>query len=33
MPKSIAGIAPIVAAPFTETGALDEDSFQARRSR
>src|SRR3989337_1883400 len=29
MPKSIAGIAPIVAAPFTETGALDEDSFQA----
>ena len=29
MPKSIAGIAPIVAAPFTETSALDEDSFQA----
>ncbi len=29
MPKAIAGIVPIVAAPFTEAGALDEDSFQS----
>lgn len=29
MPKSIAGIVPIIAAPFTTTGALDEDSFQS----
>lgn len=29
MPKLLAGIVPIVAAPFTATGALDEDSFQA----
>jgi 4-hydroxy-tetrahydrodipicolinate synthase len=29
MPKSIHGIIPIVATPFTATGALDEDSFQA----
>lgn len=26
--KQIAGIVPIVAAPFTETGDLDEDSLQ-----
>lgn len=29
MSKQIAGIIPIVAAPFTSAGALDEDSFQA----
>lgn len=29
MPKEISGIVPIVAAPFTPAGALDEDSFQA----
>ena len=29
MPKSIAGIVPIVAATFTDGGALDEDSFQS----
>jgi len=29
MPKLIAGIIPIVAAVFTETGLLDEDGFQA----
>lgn len=29
MPKSIAGIVPIVAATFADDGALDEDSFQA----
>jgi 4-hydroxy-tetrahydrodipicolinate synthase len=29
MPKSIAGIVPILAAPFTEAGALDEASFQS----
>ncbi|HNP70291.1 MAG TPA: dihydrodipicolinate synthase family protein [Kouleothrix sp.] len=29
MPKQIHGIVPIVAAPFSETGALDEDSFVA----
>lgn len=29
MAKSIGGIVPIVAAPFTAAGALDEDSFQA----
>jgi len=29
MPKTISGIIPIVAAPFTETSALDEDSFQS----
>lgn len=28
MSKTIAGIVPIVAAPFTESGALDEDSLQ-----
>jgi len=28
MPKPIAGIVPIIAATFTETGALDADSFQ-----
>jgi len=28
MPKTIAGIVPIVAAPFTDRGALDEDSLQ-----
>lgn len=28
MPKEIAGIVPIVAAPFTPAGALDEDSLQ-----
>jgi 4-hydroxy-tetrahydrodipicolinate synthase len=29
MPKSIEGIVPILATPFTDTGALDEDSFQS----
>ncbi|MGH2521109.1 MAG: dihydrodipicolinate synthase family protein [Anaerolineales bacterium] len=29
MPKSIEGIAPILAAPFTDSGTLDEDSFQS----
>ncbi|MGQ0600920.1 MAG: dihydrodipicolinate synthase family protein [Anaerolineales bacterium] len=29
MPKAIAGIVPILAAPFTTGGALDEDSFQS----
>lgn len=29
MPKPLAGILPIVAAPFTASGTLDEDSFQA----
>lgn len=29
MPKSISGIIPIVAATFTDGGALDEDSFQS----
>jgi len=29
MPKAIAGIVPILAAPFTASGALDEDSFQS----
>src|SRR5438874_2217307 len=28
MAKSIQGIVPIIAAPFTAAGALDEDSFQ-----
>jgi dihydrodipicolinate synthase/N-acetylneuraminate lyase len=29
MPKQISGIVPIIAAPFTNSGALDEDSFQS----
>ncbi len=29
MSKRLAGIIPIMAAPFTKAGALDEDGFQA----